>query len=105
MRMPEQGTDGHATLLLAEHLARQDAADVASLWTLVRRMAEENASYWRKTTREPGAEKSIVAEALGRLVGLGLVRVTGEGGAVVVEPLPALRRFTVTEPTIRERKS
>lgn len=105
MRMPEQGTDGHAALLVAEHLAARDAADVATLRTLVRRLAKENASYWRKTAREPGAERSIVAEALDRLVGLGLVRVTGDGATAVVEPLPALRRFAVTKPTIHERKS
>jgi uncharacterized protein (TIGR02678 family) len=31
VRMPEQGTDGHATLLLAEHLAVTGATEVAAL--------------------------------------------------------------------------
>lgn len=105
MRMPEQGTDGHATLLLAEHLAAGGAADVAALRKLAKRLARENATFWRKTTREPGAETAIVAGALDRLVGLGLVRVDGEGSSAMVQPLPALRRFAVTTPTIQERKS
>jgi len=104
LRMPEQGTDGHATLLLAECLAGQASVDVASLRRLMKRLARENAAYWRKTTQEPGAENAIVAGALDRLVGLGLVRVTGSRPDAVVEPLPALRRFAVAAPTINERK-
>lgn len=105
VRMPEQGTDGHATLLMAEHLAATGSADVAALRHRVRRLAKDNAAYWRKTTREPGAETAIVAGALDRLVGLGLVRVDGDGPAAVVHPLPALRRFAVTAPTIRDRRA
>ena len=105
VRMPEQGTDGHATLLLAEYVATRGSADVAALRKLVKALAKEHASYWRKTTREPGAENAIVAEALVRLVGLGLVRVAGDGPDAIVAPLPALRRFAVTTPTIVERKS
>ncbi|ATG51356.1 TIGR02678 family protein [Brachybacterium vulturis] len=103
VRMPEQGTDGHATLLLAEQLAASGPADVATLRRRVKRLAEENATYWRRTTQEPGAETTIVTGALDRLVGLGLVRVTGEGAEALVEPLPALRRFAVTAPTITNR--
>ena len=105
VRMPDQGTDGHATLLLAEHLAATGSADVAALRHRVRELAEDNAAYWRKTTREPGAENAIVAEALDRLVGLGLVRVTGDGPRAVANPLPALRRFAVTVPTIMQRRA
>ncbi|MPV37815.1 TIGR02678 family protein [Georgenia subflava] len=102
-RMPEQGTDGHATLLLAEQLADSGPADVASLRRQVTRLAKDNAAYWRRTSQEPGAENAIVAGALDRLVGLGLVRVTGEGPDAVVHPLPALRRFAVAAPTITSR--
>jgi uncharacterized protein (TIGR02678 family) len=104
VRMPEQGTDGHATLLLAEHLAATGPTDVAALRGRVRTLATEHATYWRKTAREPGAENALVAEALDRLTGLGLVRITGSGSEAVVHPLPALRRFAVAAPTIsRER--
>lgn len=101
MRMPEQGTDGHATLLLAEQLADAGPNDVATLRRRLRRLAKEHAAYWRRTAQEPGAENAIVAEALDRLVGLGLVRVTGDGADAVVHPLPALRRFSVAAPTVR----
>lgn len=103
VRMPEQGTDGHATLLLAEHLADVGATDVASLRSTVKRLAAVNASYWRKTSREPGAENALVAEALDRLAGLGLVRVGGTGDGAVAHPLPALRRFVVNAPRIADR--
>lgn len=105
VRMPEQGTDGHATLLLAEQLADSGAIDVAALRRRVRRLAAEHASYWRRTAQEPGAEHAIVADALDRLVGLGLARVTGDGPEAVVHPLPALRRFAVTTPTITNRRA
>lgn len=101
VRMPEQGTDGHATLLLAEHLATKGPTEIADLRRLMKRLAEENSSVWRKTTREPGAEIALVSEALDRLAALGLVRVTAE----TAEPLPALRRFAVATPTISERRS
>ncbi|MDN5854619.1 MAG: TIGR02678 family protein [Actinomycetia bacterium] len=103
-RMPEQGTDGHATLLVAEHLATKGASDIASLRKLVNRLARANGGYWRKTARDPGAENSIVDGALDRLTGLGLIRVRGSGPEASAEPLPALRRFAVATPTIRERK-
>lgn len=105
VRMPEQGTDGHAALLLAEHLAAHGATDVAALWTRIKRLAREHATYWRKTSREPGAERTIVSDALNRLAALGLVRVRGEGPDAVAEPLPALRRFAVASPTFSGGKS
>lgn len=104
-RMPEQGTDGHATLLLAEYLARHGAADLPSLRRLLKRLAREHAAHWRKTTREPGAESVILTTALDRLAGLGLVRLIGGGDETIVQPLPALRRFAVTAPVVRERKT
>lgn len=103
LRMPEQGTDGHATLLIAEHLADRGPTGIVELRELVRRLAHERAAYWRKTTREPGAENAIVGEAVDRLVGLGLVRLSHDGVDGVVTPLPALRRFAVATPTVTER--
>jgi len=103
LRMPEQGTEGHATLLVAEHLATDGAATVADLRRHVRAFAQEYSAYWRRSSREPGAENALVSGVLDRLVGLGLVRVAGRGPEAQVLPLPALARFTVAEPTIRER--
>lgn len=105
LRMPEQGTDGHATLLLAEFLAVEGSADITALRRMTKRLAQEHRAYWRKTTREPGAEFAIVSEAVGRLVGLGLVQVAGRGGEAIVTALPALRRFAVAAPTVRERRA
>ncbi|WP_035777002.1 TIGR02678 family protein [Arthrobacter sp. H5] len=105
VRMPEQGTGGHATLLLAEQLATSGATDVATLRLRVRRLAKDHAAFWRKTAQEPGAENAIVTDALDRLAGLGLVRIVGDGPDAVVHPLPALQRFTMTAPTITNRRA
>ena len=102
-RMPEQGTDGHATLLLAEHLASSGPCEVPALRKLMKRLAQEHSAYWRRSAQEPGAEQAIVVEALDRLAGLGLVRIDGGGSEAVVHPLPALRRFAVVAPTVSRR--
>lgn len=76
VRMPEVGTDGHVALLITEHLAARAAGHAgpprgdaeteaeaepppcpeAELHRLVRRLADEHQSYWRRGAREPGAE-------------------------------------------------
>ncbi|MDE3134126.1 MAG: TIGR02678 family protein, partial [Acidobacteriota bacterium] len=86
VRMPEIGTDGHVALLISEELAAH-ARDVSveELRALVRRLAQEHSSYWRRNTREPGAEAGLVEQALERLVALRLVRREGDR----VHPLPA----------------
>ena len=96
LRMPEQGTQGHATLLLAEHLARVGASTIGELEALMAGLARSYQSYWRRSATEPGAERELLAEAVDRLAGLGLVRVVGSGEAATVEALPALHRFAVT---------
>lgn len=97
VRMPEIGTDGHVALLISEELAA-DGRDVSvdELQALVRRLAQEHSSYWRRNTREPGAEVGLVEHALERLVGLRLVRREGDR----VHPLPALGRFGLDTPTL-----
>jgi uncharacterized protein (TIGR02678 family) len=96
MRMPEEGTDGHATLLLAEYLARMLKASgpvPIPLFALHRQMAawvRQHRSHWRKGAREPGADIELCTLALHRLEGLGLVRVCRDG----VLPRPALARFS-----------
>jgi uncharacterized protein (TIGR02678 family) len=95
LRMPEEGTDGHATLLLAEYLAatlKERGPIVVSLPVLHARMASwarTHSSRWRKGTRDPGAEVELCATAIHRLAGLGLVRVCSEG----VVPRAAVARF------------
>lgn len=98
VRMPEVGTDGHVTLLIAEHLADRIGSLVAEdeLRRLVRGLAREHRSFWRRDACLPGAETTLVADAIERLEWLHLVRRESDG----VRPLPALARYALTAPTI-----
>ncbi len=100
VRMPEQRTDGHVTLLVAEYLARRELATLDALHAFVRQAAVEHAGYWRKGVTEPGAETELLATALEKLSALRLVRVDGH----VVRSRPAIARFALDEPTIRETR-
>jgi uncharacterized protein (TIGR02678 family) len=98
--MPEEGTDGHATLLLAEFLAerlRTGDRGPVPMNVLVRQMAAAAAvhrGHWRKDATLPGAERGLTVQAVRRLAALGLVA-EGQDG---VAPLPALARFGCGEP-------
>lgn len=95
VRMPETGTEGHATLLLAEHLAgRTDT--VSNLQRFLREQATAHTSYWRRAAQEPGAEVELTEQALQRLESLKLVRRTGDQ----VQALPALSRYAVGAPEV-----
>lgn len=100
VRMPEVGTDGHVALLVTEYLAARtddgDGCPTDELYALVRRLAAEHQAYWRRSTREPGAEIALVEHALERLVALRLVHRAGD----TVHPLPALARFGLAAPTL-----
>jgi uncharacterized protein (TIGR02678 family) len=99
VRMPEQGTHGHITLLLAGHLAgAAGPVEAAELAALVRELAVEHGGFWSKSAREPGAEPELVGQALAKLVALGLAEHTERG----VVPRPALARYAVGEPVVRE---
>jgi uncharacterized protein (TIGR02678 family) len=100
IRMPESGTDGHVTLLLAEFLAAREGepAGEAELHAQVRSFADSHRSYWRRTATEPGAEVELTAQALTRLEALRLVR--RDAGEVTGRP--ALARYAVTEPLIHD---
>ncbi|MDT0318431.1 TIGR02678 family protein [Streptomyces millisiae] len=99
VRMPEQGTRGHATLLLAEHLAAADGpVTVAALRQRVRELAVQHAGFWAKTAKEPGAEEWLVAQAVDKLAALDLV--TLQAGAVAARP--ALARYAVGDPVVRD---
>jgi uncharacterized protein (TIGR02678 family) len=100
VRMPEQRTDGHVTLLVAEHLARRDQATLEELHAFVRQVAAKHATYWRKGVTEPGAETELAGTALEKLSALRLVEVDG----YVVRGRPAIARFALDEPTIRETR-
>uniref|UniRef100_A0AAU2VKK2 TIGR02678 family protein n=1 Tax=Streptomyces sp. NBC_00008 TaxID=2903610 RepID=A0AAU2VKK2_9ACTN len=98
VRMPEQGTHGHVTLLLAEYLAAGRAVTTHQLTQRVRELALVHGTFWSKAAREPGMEAELVEQAVTRLAALGLVSRTVDG----VEPRPALARYAVGEPVVLE---
>jgi len=103
--LPEEGTEGHFTLLLAEHLAgalreRPEAAvDLAELHQHMTTLALKHKAHWRKGSDEPGVVRELTDTGLRRLIALGLAKRTGS----TVLPLPALARFAYTEPTVAGR--
>ncbi|MEV8394544.1 MULTISPECIES: TIGR02678 family protein [unclassified Streptomyces] len=99
VRMPEQGTHGHITLLLAEHLAVAGGpVGLAELQRRVRELAEEHGGFWSKSAKEPGSEPELAEQAVAKLAALGLVTRTPEG----VVPRPALARYAVGETVVLE---
>lgn len=99
VRMPEQGTHGHITLLLAEHLAAHPGpATTAELKRKVRELADQHGGFWSKTAREPGAEGELVEQAVAKLTALSLAVRTPDG----VAPRPALARYAVGETVVLE---
>jgi uncharacterized protein (TIGR02678 family) len=100
VRMPEQRTDGHVTLLVAEYIADRGEADLTELHEFVRRAAAEHTAYWRKGVTEPGAEEGLLAVALEKLTALRLVEVYPPH----VRGRPAIARYQVGAPTIRETR-
>lgn len=95
--MPEDGTEGHVTLLLAEHLAQAaEPVSIPDLEAHTAALAHEHGKHWRKAARQPGAEKHLCAQAVAKLRALGLAQRDGES----VVPLPALARFAVDEPRL-----
>ncbi|MDT0310189.1 TIGR02678 family protein [Streptomyces sp. DSM 44917] len=98
VRMPEQGTRGHVTLLLAEHLAAAGGpVSRAVLRRRVRELAAEHGAFWSRAAKEPGSEPELVEQAVTRLAALKLVSLTPDG----VAPRPALARYAVGEPVVR----
>jgi uncharacterized protein (TIGR02678 family) len=96
-RMPEEGTDGHATLLLAEHLAATgEPASLTDIVDLMAELAQRYRSYWRRAAGEPGGARELASIAVGRLVALGLARVDGDH----VLALPALARYRAGQASV-----
>lgn len=106
-RLPEEGTEGHVTLLVAEFLATaarggpgRPGSVVVPLAAIVAHVSEkqrEHRKHWRKDALAPGAEGTLASDALARLTALRLVRCERDG----VVPLPALGRYRVLPPTAR----
>lgn len=98
--MPDEGTDGHLALLVAEYLARQIHSDgesieatFSALQEHVRLLITEHRAHWRRAVGEPGAERGLVDQTIGRLEALRLVGRRQNG----VRPLPAIARYALGE--------
>ena len=96
--MPAEGTDAHVTLLVAEHLAsraRQGGTNTfttdAAVAAFVRGATERYGRFWRKSAREPGAERELAQTALERLHKLQLVMRDADR----IRALPAIARFAL----------
>lgn len=103
VRMPESGTEGHVTLLVAERLAAaRGAVPVVELHAMVRALAAEytRQRVWRGSAADAGAAEELVGTALRRLVALRLA--LWSPGAAEVTALPAIARYGVAAPTITE---
>ena len=111
--MPAEGTDAHATLLVAEYLASghnrrpTEAADAAppsrfirehDIVAFLRDAKNRYGRYWRKSAREPGAERELAEIAIERLEKLQLI----VRDADMIQPMPALARFALGEAEVRE---
>jgi uncharacterized protein (TIGR02678 family) len=119
--MPAEGTEAHATLLVADFLARgwrqaragdrsaaaranghaaMDAPTrMADVVAFLREAKGRFGKYWRKSARAAGAETELAEIAVERLVMLHLV----ERREDEIVPLPALARFHLDPPAVRSR--
>ncbi len=100
--LPEDGTEGHLTLLLATFLAgrlRESPGVTISVDALVARTAgliDEHHRRWRKNVREPGQDRALTHTVVNRLDALGLARRDGD----LVRPLPAIGRYGLRDPRV-----
>lgn len=114
--MPAEGTDAHATLLVAEFLAtrqrqlRTEGVDAAresvgavpeqDIVDFLGDAKDSYGRYWRKSAREHGAERELATVAIERLEKLQLLERTRG----LVRPRPALGRFALGEAEIRDKR-
>jgi uncharacterized protein (TIGR02678 family) len=109
--MPAEGTDAHATLLVAEFLAsvyRQRPVGAPGLQVglireqdvvdHLRESKHRYGKYWRKSAREPGAERELAEIAIERLEKLQLI----VREADTFHPRPAIARFALGDAEVRE---
>ena len=102
--MPAEGTEAHATLLVAEHLSgllreSPKSAVIADddVAAFLRAAIHQYGRYWRKSAREPGAEVELAEIALDKLHRLQLI----SHAKREIHPLPAIARFALGDPEIR----
>ena len=94
------------TLLVAEHLSGRvqqgEHADgpvtESDIMRFIAQAREHYGRYWRRSAREPGAERELAQAALERLRKLRLISMSADE----VRPLPAISRFAVGPAEVRE---
>ncbi|MEP6672522.1 MAG: TIGR02678 family protein [Chthoniobacter sp.] len=102
--LPEEGTDGHITLLLATFLAgrlRESPGVSVGFDTLVARTSNFIAvhyKHWRKDVREQGQDRALTRMVVERLCALRLMRQEGD----LLFPLPAIGRYGLREEYVTE---
>ena len=94
-RLPEQGTRGHAVLLISEWLAgggdhtAMSAVTLTELTAHVQILAEKHQAHWRKGVTDTGGVEQLVGEVVRIMESLRLVLVRGSR----ILPLPAIARY------------
>lgn len=94
--LPEQGTEGHATLLVAERLGqmRLDSPGAPVSLILLQAFVEEQTAkfsrYWSKEFTSPGGARELTRKVVGRLAALRLVALQSDTTFVV---MPAIHRY------------
>lgn len=102
--LPEEGTEGHLTLLLATFLAgrlRESPGVSITFDALLARTQDfiaEHHKHWRKDVREPGQDRALTRMVVERLCALGLARRERE----LLFPLPAIGRYALREEKVSE---
>lgn len=92
--MPEEGTEGHLTLLVASWLGGRGAVTRTAVAAHVRALTETHRAHWRKDVHLPGADEAFAELAIHRLQALGLVRADRD----TIHGLPALARYRIRTP-------
>jgi len=93
--LPEEGTEGHLTLLLAEFLSSRMKqtpgcqVELAELTEFTRQCILENEARWKKGLTQPGQDRILMEQIVTRLEALSLLRRVEDR----VAPLPALGRY------------
>ena len=109
--MPEEGTDGHSALLVAQWLAEKARTNrkgstpvgvsVAELIAHLKKLIQIHRTerkHWRKGVETPGYERVMAEQIVQRLSALRLIRCEGE----MLFPRPAIARYIVDEPLIQQ---
>lgn len=97
--LPEEGTEGHLTLLLATWLAdrlrrgENGPLSIAAMRQLTARFIRQHRHHWRREVTERGAEAPLTERVLTRLAGLGLIERDHES----LRPRPAIGRFALRQ--------